>query len=186
MLTLSLVMIPWDWMGIVTIRSDTFRSLSTTGMMKFRPGSRTPMTRPRRKSTPLSYCVTILIAMASPMRTRAASTITTIHVFMSCFLPAGHERARPPSSVWSRPGRGQGRVSCRLDRKPPDRGVGEDSGGVGVGERQLIGDVAGPRLDRVPVPEVARRKQRTAIGKPAHQTIPPAQAGGVQGAVEHL
>ena len=36
-LTLSRVMIPCDWIGIVTIRSDTRGSTSTTGMMQPQP-----------------------------------------------------------------------------------------------------------------------------------------------------
>jgi hypothetical protein len=56
MLTLSWVMMPWDWIGMVTIRNDTRRSTSITGTIRVRPGSRTPTTRPRRNSTPFSYC----------------------------------------------------------------------------------------------------------------------------------
>jgi hypothetical protein len=55
MLTLSLVMIPWDWIGTVIIRSDTFRGTSTTGTtIMARPGSLTILTRPNRNSTPFS------------------------------------------------------------------------------------------------------------------------------------
>jgi hypothetical protein len=57
-LTLSRVMIPFDWIGIVTIRSDTRTSRSITGMISARPGSLTPTTLPSRNSTPLWYCVT--------------------------------------------------------------------------------------------------------------------------------
>ena len=32
-------------------------------MMRRRPGSRTPITRPKRNSTPCSYCLTIFTAM---------------------------------------------------------------------------------------------------------------------------
>ena len=39
-LTLSRVMMPWDWMGMVTIRSDTRRSTSISGTINRRPGSR--------------------------------------------------------------------------------------------------------------------------------------------------
>ena len=38
MLTLSRVMMPWDWIGIVTIRSDTRSTRSINGMKKIRPG----------------------------------------------------------------------------------------------------------------------------------------------------
>jgi hypothetical protein len=54
-LTLSRVMMPWDWIGIVTIRSDTFISRSMTGMITASPGSLTPTTLPRRNKTPFSY-----------------------------------------------------------------------------------------------------------------------------------
>jgi hypothetical protein len=42
MLTLSLVMIPWDWIGIVTIRNDTRLMHWTNGTMKISPGPRAP------------------------------------------------------------------------------------------------------------------------------------------------
>ena len=38
--TLSLVMMPCDWIGIVTIRSDTRCTRSTNGAIKIRPGPR--------------------------------------------------------------------------------------------------------------------------------------------------
>jgi hypothetical protein len=38
MLTLSLVMIRWDWIGIVTIRNDTRRIRWTNGTMKTSAG----------------------------------------------------------------------------------------------------------------------------------------------------
>ncbi len=43
---------PWDWMGIVTMRSETLYMTSTTGMIALRPGSRGPSTRPNRRTTP--------------------------------------------------------------------------------------------------------------------------------------
>ena len=39
-LTLSRVMMPWDWIGIVTIRSDTLHSTSMNGMITPQPGFR--------------------------------------------------------------------------------------------------------------------------------------------------
>ena len=56
MLTLSRVMIPCDWIGIVTMRSEIRRRTSTTGTIGLNPGIRTPITLPRRKWTPISYC----------------------------------------------------------------------------------------------------------------------------------
>jgi hypothetical protein len=41
-------MMPCDWIGMVMIRSETFVSLSTTGMMTARPGFFVPITRPNR------------------------------------------------------------------------------------------------------------------------------------------
>ena len=67
-------MIPCDWIGIVTIRSDTRCSTSTIGMINRSPGPRAPTTRPNRKSTPRSYCFTI--RTASPRTT--ATTMTTM------------------------------------------------------------------------------------------------------------
>ena len=36
-------MMPWDWIGIVTMRSDTFRSTLTIGKMTTRPGAFSPI-----------------------------------------------------------------------------------------------------------------------------------------------
>jgi hypothetical protein len=75
MLTLSRVMIPCDWIGIVTIRSETRWTRSTSGMMKITPGPRAPpLTRPRRNCTPRSYCLRIRTLAAMPSRTSAAMT----------------------------------------------------------------------------------------------------------------
>ena len=76
--TLSRVMMPWDWMGMVMIRSDTRRRMSIIGTIRVRPGSRIPMTRPRRNSTPFSYCLTIRTERASPSRASTPSTIRTV------------------------------------------------------------------------------------------------------------
>ena len=69
-------MMPWDWIGIVTIRRLTKCKRSTIGMMNRRPGILTPITRPRRKSTPCSYCLTIRIDI--PATIKSSSTITTM------------------------------------------------------------------------------------------------------------
>lgn len=70
-LTLSRVMMPWDWMGIVTMRIEIRHRRSMTGMMMRSPGSRTAITRPSRKCTPRWYCCTTRIDA------RASSTTTT-------------------------------------------------------------------------------------------------------------
>ena len=51
---------------------------STTGMIALRPGSRGPSTRPNRRTTPCSYCLTILIDKRNPITTRMRSTTRTI------------------------------------------------------------------------------------------------------------
>src|SRR6185369_13177324 len=76
-LTLSLVMMPCDWIGMVTIRRLTRCRTSTNGMMTVRPGSRTPTTRPNRNSTPRSYCLTTRTARAN---SRINNTITAIAI----------------------------------------------------------------------------------------------------------
>src|SRR5215203_922930 len=90
-------MMPWDWIGMVTIRSDTRRRTSITGTISRRPGSRTPMTRPRRKSTPFSYCWTIRTDRASPTSTSTATTTTVSQPLMSYpFLAGTADRGDQP------------------------------------------------------------------------------------------
>jgi len=68
-------MMPCDWIGIVTIRSDTRWTRSTSGMMKMIPGPRAPpLTRPSRNCTPRSYCLRIRTLAAKP--TSSSATIT--------------------------------------------------------------------------------------------------------------
>ena len=58
MLTLSLVMIPWDWIGSVTIRNDTRCTRLTNGATKISPGPRaSPSTFPSLNTTARSYCL---------------------------------------------------------------------------------------------------------------------------------
>jgi hypothetical protein len=45
-------MMPWDWIGIVTTRNETFLSTLTNGTMTTSPGFFSPTTRPKRKTTP--------------------------------------------------------------------------------------------------------------------------------------
>ena len=97
-LTLSRVMMPWDWMGMVTIRSDTRHSRSITGMISRSPGSRTAITRPSRKWTPRSYCLTTRRADASSNAaetTAAVMTETTTPVVMSASLSNGSKPTIP-------------------------------------------------------------------------------------------
>jgi hypothetical protein len=72
MLMLSRVMMPWDWIGMVTIRSDTRRSTSISGTINRRPGSRTPTTRRAKQHA-------LLVLLDDPHRQRnptSASTVT--------------------------------------------------------------------------------------------------------------
>ena len=74
-------MMPCDWMGMVTIRSETRCRTSTNGMISRSPGWRRPMTFPKRKTTPSSYCLTTLTDIASSTtRTTATATSTTMVV----------------------------------------------------------------------------------------------------------
>src|SRR5215208_446827 len=90
-------MMPWDWIGMVTIRSDTRRSTSISGTISRRPGSRTPTTRPRRNSTPFSYCWTIRTDNANPTSASTATTTRTVsQPLMSSSLLAG---TAPPAGT---------------------------------------------------------------------------------------
>src|SRR5665811_1067223 len=74
-LTLSRVMMPWDWIGIVMIRSDTRCRTSTKGMIIRNQGWRKPSTLPSRNRTPCSYCLTIFTASPSNSRTTTRTMI---------------------------------------------------------------------------------------------------------------
>src|SRR5512132_2515235 len=130
MLTLSRVMMPWDWTGMVTIRSDTRRSTSTTGTIRVSPGSRTPTTRPRRNSTPRSYCWTTRTDSANPTRTSTTSTTTMVKVDMSSSLPTC--RCPLESAVPSWGAVGEQAQCCK-----------EDGGALGVGRQQLARHLPG-------------------------------------------
>src|SRR5260370_32022513 len=70
-------MMPWDWIGIVTIRSDTRRSTSITGMIRLSPGARGPRSWPSRNSTPCSYCLTIRTDSPNPSSASSTTMTTT-------------------------------------------------------------------------------------------------------------
>jgi hypothetical protein len=70
-------MIPWDWIGIVTIRSETRRSTSITGTIMTRPGFLSPTTRPSRKSTPSWYCCKMRSDSARATRMSTAMPTST-------------------------------------------------------------------------------------------------------------
>src|ERR1035441_8411215 len=101
-LTLSRVIMPCDWIGIVTIRSDTRRRLSTNGMMTRNPGSRLPMTLPSRNRTPCSYCFTILSANAKPsmaMTPTITRTVMMVSILQSFSDVGGANRAKGPQGA---------------------------------------------------------------------------------------
>src|SRR5580700_5006567 len=70
-------MMPWDWIGIVTTRRDTRRRTSTTGMISWNPGARELRSRPSRKSTPCSYCLTIRTDSPNPSSASSTTMTTT-------------------------------------------------------------------------------------------------------------
>jgi hypothetical protein len=64
MLTVSLVMIPCDWIGIVTIRNETRRMRCTNGTTKIKPGPRASLsTFPSLNTTARSYCLMMYAAI---------------------------------------------------------------------------------------------------------------------------
>lgn len=69
---------------MVTMRMDTRHSRSMTGMISLSPGWRTAMTRPKRKCTPRSYCLTTRTDNASSSSatatTKSARSTTKSHV----------------------------------------------------------------------------------------------------------
>ncbi len=94
-LTLSRVMMPWDWMGMVTMRIEIRHRRSMTGMMIRNPGSRTPITRPRRKCTPRWYCWTTLIdARASNTATMTPETVRSAAIWFMTTTSIGVGNAR--------------------------------------------------------------------------------------------
>src|SRR5664280_2493313 len=66
-------MIPWDWIGMVTMRRLTRRRTSMTGHDERQPGVADPDYPAEAKQDPCSYCLTI-----RSERARASSTTTTI------------------------------------------------------------------------------------------------------------
>ena len=71
-------MMPCDWIGMVTIRSDTLCSTSMNGTMIRSPGVRVPRTCPSRNSTPCSYCFTTRTDIAAPISSRTTTTTRTM------------------------------------------------------------------------------------------------------------
>src|SRR5215211_2491894 len=77
--TLSRVMISWGGTSMVTVLRSILTILSTNGKRMKRPGPLAPpWTRPRRKMTPLSYSLTILMALNISEKTNMAIITRTI------------------------------------------------------------------------------------------------------------
>src|SRR5215208_5002355 len=77
--TVSRVMISWGGTSIVTVLRSILTILSTTGRRTKSPGPLgPPCTLPRRKITPRSYSLTILMALSMTETTNIATTTTTI------------------------------------------------------------------------------------------------------------
>src|SRR3954451_22988488 len=95
-LTLSFEMMPCDWIGSVTIRSDTFGSRSISGEMSRRPGSFVPTIRPSRKCTPRSYCCTTRTVRSARTTRTTAAAMSQIQIASIALLrsDAGHGRVR--------------------------------------------------------------------------------------------
>nr|CRL56981.1 hypothetical protein CPGR_04309 [Mycolicibacterium fortuitum subsp. fortuitum DSM 46621 = ATCC 6841 = JCM 6387] len=80
--TLSRVMPSWAGTGIVMICMLTFCNRSATGTSIVNPGCRTlSWTRPNRKTTPRSYCLTtrMLFAASQSMATAAAPAAVRLY-----------------------------------------------------------------------------------------------------------
>ena len=85
MVTLSRVISSCGSTVSVTTRVSILNMRSTSGMMKFRPGVRTPTSRPKRSITPPSYCFTIRTPNLK-RKTRIAAAIMYFTVVAS--MPA--------------------------------------------------------------------------------------------------
>ena len=76
--TLSLVIIFCDGIFIVIVLRVTRVICSTTGIRKIKPGPRTPVTFPKKNTTPLSYSLTTRKAWEMRMRTMAKAIIKIV------------------------------------------------------------------------------------------------------------
>ena len=96
-------MIPWDWIGIVTILIDTRCITSTNGMITRNPGARRPSTRPSRNNTPCSYCLMIRTERTRKIisTTRMPTTVDRMMLMLGTPMdgatcPAGRAAAASP------------------------------------------------------------------------------------------
>src|SRR6266542_4962420 len=155
-------MMPWDWIGMVTIRSDTRRSRSISGTIKVRPGSRTPMTRPSRNSTPRSYCLTTRTDSANPSSASTTSRATNVTNVLIFLVPSHRYRDWVPRA------RGDQPVSSGSPPPKPSS----------YGRRRSPGARRSPGTRRSPEgrpppaePRWRRRPHACRRGLPAHATV---------------
>src|SRR5215217_1225193 len=100
--TLSRVIISWGGTSIATVLRSILTILSTTGRRTKSPGPLgPPCTLPRRKITPRSYSLTILMALSMTETTNIATTTTTIAPIptpTACNKPKVVSTRNPPLS----------------------------------------------------------------------------------------
>src|SRR5512139_2115309 len=178
-LTLSRVMIPCDWIGIVTMRSDTFLNRSMTGMMNLRPGSLTPMTRPSRNHTPFSYWVTTRIDNATTISATMTTAMTTATTFISLLLD--DEIHGQPCEVLSAPP-SQDRYRSQPTRRGNTRAISAACfhHALAVSPPQVPKDLAMPGGPQAPL-----RNGSTPVSRIEYVGHQPKHVGGVP-TVGHL
>src|SRR3954454_4297373 len=98
MLTLSLVMMPCDSIGIVTIRTETRRMRCTNGMTKITPGPRaSSFTFPRLNTTARSYCLMMYAAIMALrfLMQPAVDARARLLLLLPRSLPLGARESQP-------------------------------------------------------------------------------------------
>ena len=155
MLTLSRVMIPWDWMGMVTIRSDTRRSTSITGTIS---AGRAPA--PPDPAEPEQHAPLVLLddphrhrkPEHGPARPHNHDDLQHGHFILSCSGVATHRNQRFPP----------GKPAVGPIRPSPAQ---HHRGALGVGRQQLAGHLPGV-LVHVRQTGQTRRYRRTGTAAP--------------------
>src|SRR5215213_6518999 len=128
-------MTSWDGTSSVTVRRSIFCMRSMNGTSRMRPGPRGPTSRPRRKTTPRSYSLTILIVAA-----RTTRMISRIGMITNSDDGIRSSPMRTSSSSTRRRGRSQ-QISRRVGEREPYFRTRRrtrisdysDSGGIGFG-----------------------------------------------------
>src|SRR5436190_22366854 len=92
-----------------------------TGTMRMRPGCLTAITRPRRKTTPCSYCLTMRNESDKPINANAPTvTITTSTAMVGSFLDI-----EIGARVTALPSRRRDQPPLRDGHRSLERGIGE-------------------------------------------------------------